>query len=74
MSSLGRPGRWRSYPTRPAADRVVDQSEVVLTAQLATLAVTADALEVVHPMLVHHDTGEGVVLDSAAWLITARRP
>ncbi|HEX7276578.1 MAG TPA: class I SAM-dependent methyltransferase [Acidimicrobiales bacterium] len=35
---------------------------------------TARALEAVREMLVAHDTGHGVLLDSAAWLITARQP
>ncbi len=35
---------------------------------------TARALQAVHDLLVAHDTGHGVLLDSAAWLITARRP
>ncbi len=35
---------------------------------------TAAALDAVREMLVAHDTGHGVLLNSTAWLITARRP
>lgn len=35
---------------------------------------TARALAAVQEMLAAHDTGHGVLLGSAAWLITARRP
>ena len=37
-------------------------------------ATTARALEALRATLVAHDRGEGVLLDSRAWLITARRP
>jgi hypothetical protein len=32
------------------------------------------ALEALRTMLAAHETAEGVLLDSRAWLITARRP
>jgi hypothetical protein len=37
-------------------------------------AAVARALEQLQAVLVAHDTGAGVLFDSSAWLITARRP
>lgn len=34
----------------------------------------AQALDALHRILVAHDTGHGVLLDTSSWLITARRP
>ena len=35
---------------------------------------TARALDAVHQVLRDHETPEGVLIGSAAWLITARKP